>query len=316
MHNRLDPDTLAEGRRSGVRQALAEDLGLPLGADPGIKLDTSRDLTAMLVPADRLATATIVTRQATIVCGQPWVEEVFRQLADASAVPVLAEISPAASTVHITWHFQEGDTVAANTILCDLTGPARLLLTGERTALNFLQTLSGTANAVRAFIAPLAGGPCQLLDTRKTLPGLRAAQKYAVRIGGGSNHRIGLFDAFLIKENHIAACGGIAQAVTAARQLAPTVPVEVEVENFEELAQALAAGADIIMLDEFADHDLPRAVAVAAGRAKLEVSGSVSAERLKAIAAAGVDFVSAGAITKHVRAVDLSMRVRMAAAEA
>ena len=296
MHNRLDPDYLARERENAVRHALAEDLGQAVTET----LQPGRDLTAMLVPADRQGHATILTREETVVCGQAWVDEVFRQLADAQ---------PEHGRVSIHWRVKEGEIVAADTVLCELKGPARLLLTGERTALNFLQTLSGTANATRAFVAPLAGSRCQLLDTRKTLPGLRAAQKYAVRVGGGSNHRIGLFDAFLIKENHIAACGSIAAAVQNARRLAPSVPVEVEVESFEELAQALEASADIIMLDEFADKDLPQAVAMAKGRAKLEVSGSVSSDRLKAIAAEGIDFVSAGALTKHIRALDLSMRV-------
>ena len=296
MHNRLDPDYLARERENAVRHALAEDLGQAVTET----LQPGRDLTAMLVPADRQGHATILTREETVVCGQAWVDEVFRQLADAQ---------PEHGRVSIHWRVKEGEIVAADTVLCELKGPARLLLTGERTALNFLQTLSGTANVTRAFVAPLAGSRCQLLDTRKTLPGLRAAQKYAVRVGGGSNHRIGLFDAFLIKENHIAACGSIAAAVQNARRLAPSVPVEVEVESFEELAQALEASADIIMLDEFADKDLPQAVAMAKGRAKLEVSGSVSSDRLKAIAAEGIDFVSAGALTKHIRALDLSMRV-------
>ncbi|MFZ5842619.1 MAG: carboxylating nicotinate-nucleotide diphosphorylase [Pseudomonadota bacterium] len=300
MHNRLDPDYLARERETAVRHALAEDLGQPATAP----LQPERDLTSMLVPADRQGHATILTREDTVVCGQPWVEEVFRQLGEAQS---------AHGKVSIHWLVKEGEMAAANSVLCELTGPARLLLTGERTALNFLQTLSGTANATRAFVAPLAGSKCQLLDTRKTLPGLRAAQKYAVRVGGGSNHRIGLFDAFLIKENHIAACGSIAAAVQAARQLADGVPVEVEVETFAELEQALTAGADIIMLDEFADSALSKAVQLTAGRAKLEVSGSVSADRLKVIAAAGIDYVSAGALTKHVRALDLSMRVRLSA---
>ncbi|HEX4909511.1 MAG TPA: carboxylating nicotinate-nucleotide diphosphorylase [Permianibacter sp.] len=299
MHNRLDADYLARERETAVRHALAEDLGQVVTES----LQPGRDLTAMLVPAGRQGHATILTREETVVCGQAWVDEVFRQLADAQ---------PEHGRVSIHWRVKEGEIAAADTVLCELNGPARLLLTGERTALNFLQTLSGTANATRAFVAPLAGSRCQLLDTRKTLPGLRAAQKYAVRVGGGSNHRIGLFDAFLIKENHIAACGSIEAAVQAARQLAKGVPVEVEVETFAELEQALTAGADIIMLDEFADSDLSKAVQLTAGRAKLEVSGSVSADRLKTIAAAGIDYVSAGALTKHLRALDLSMRVRLA----
>lgn len=298
MHNRLDPEYLARERYTAVRHALAEDLGQPYEAP----LDPSRDLTAMLVPADRNATATIITREDTIVCGQPWVEEVFSQLS--AAIGSLGAVS-------IHWQSPEGDSVTANSTLCTLSGPARLLLTGERTALNFLQTLSGTANAVRAFVKPLEGSNCQLLDTRKTLPGLRAAQKYAVRIGGGSNHRIGLFDAFLIKENHIAACGSIAAAVKTARRLAIQVPIEVEVENFAELEQALAAGPDIIMLDEFSDSDLPKAIGMKTGSVKLEVSGSVSPTRLRTIAAVGIDYISAGAITKHIRTVDLSMRVTL-----
>lgn len=296
MHNRLDPDYLARERYTAVRHALAEDLGQAYEAP----LDPSRDLTAMLVPAERNATATIITREDTIVCGQPWVEEVFAQLSAAIGKP---------GAVSIHWHSAEGDSVTANSTLCTLSGPARLLLTGERTALNFLQTLSGTANAVRAFVKPLEGSHCQLLDTRKTLPGLRAAQKYAVQIGGGSNHRIGLFDAFLIKENHIAACGGIAEAVQAARKLSPATPVEVEVETFTELGQAIDAQADIIMLDEFSDETLVQAVTATRGRAKLEVSGNVSPNRLQTIAVAGIDYVSAGSITKYVRSVDLSMRV-------
>lgn len=296
MHNQLSPLYLAREREAGVRHALAEDLGQPFED----ALDPSRDLTAQLVPAEAQARATIITREATVLCGQAWVDEVFRQLSQAA---------DSSGEVSIHWNFPEGASVQAGATLCELAGPARLLLTGERTALNFLQTLSGTANAVRQFLAPLAGSNCQLLDTRKTLPGLRAAQKYAVGIGGGANHRIGLFDAFLIKENHIAACGGIQLAVQAARQLTPGAPVEVEVENFKELEQALAAGADIIMLDEFADGDLTNAVAITGGRAKLEVSGSVTPERLRTISTAGVDFISAGSLTKHVRAVDLSMRI-------
>ncbi len=298
MHNQLSPLYLARERETGVRHALAEDLGQPFDA----ALNPSLDLTAQLVPASALARATIITRESTVLCGQAWVDEVFRQLSEAAR---------RSGEVSVHWKFPEGATVEAGATLCELVGPARLLLTGERTALNFLQTLSGTANAVRQFLSPLAGSQCQLLDTRKTLPGLRAAQKYAVRVGGGANHRIGLFDAFLIKENHIAACGGIQPAVKAARLLARDAPVEVEVETFEELKQALSAGADIIMLDEFADSDLAKAVAITSGRAKLEVSGSVTPDRLKTIATAGVDFISAGSLTKHVRAVDLSMRIAL-----
>jgi nicotinate-nucleotide pyrophosphorylase (carboxylating) len=291
MHNQLNDSYLRAQRQAQVRAALAEDLG-QIGADV---LDPGADLTARLVAADTQAEARIITREAAIVCGIDWVNELF------------ALLDPGVS---ISWRCQDGDSVGPNDELCRLKGPARALLTGERSALNFLQTLSATATATRAIVAQLpSDSRLQLLDTRKTVPGLRAAQKYAVRVGGGGNHRIGLFDAFLIKENHIAACGGIAAAVTRARAIAPGTPVEVEVESFDELEQALNAGADIIMLDEFDDADLPKAVALTHRRAKLEVSGSVSAERLHRIAAAGVDYVSMGALTKHVRAIDLSMRI-------
>ncbi len=292
MHDRLDPEFVAGQRRLQVGAALAEDLG----QDWRENVDADRDLTACLVPAGRLAKARIITREDMVLCGRDWVEQVFRAL------------DPGVS---IDWSAQDGEPLSAGALVCTLRGKARALLTGERTALNFLQTLSGTATAVRQFAAPLAGTACRLLDTRKTLPLLRAAQKYAVQIGGGHNHRIGLFDAFLIKENHIAACGSIAAAVARARELSPAAPVEVEVESFAELEQALGAGADIIMLDEFADSDLARAVTLTAGRAKLEVSGNVSPDRLRTIAAAGIDYVSAGALTKHLRAIDLSMRVIM-----
>lgn len=295
MHDKLSDTFLTSSRRYQVKAALAEDLGLL----PDIPLQWQRDVTACLVPAEQLAQATIITREAMILCGSAWLNEAFAQLDATSSMPT-----------QIDWAVSEGQYCAANTILCRLNGLARTLLSVERTALNFLQALSGTATTVRNIVDKLPGNSqLMLLDTRKTLPGLRTAQKYAVRVGGGHNHRIGLFDAFLIKENHIAACGSIAAAVNAARALAPTLPVEVEVENFDELQQALMAKADIIMLDEFPDHTLPQAVAMTAGRAKLEVSGSVSAERLQAIAQAGIDYVSMGALTKHVRAIDLSMRI-------
>lgn len=271
-----------------VRRALAEDIGPSDG--PG-------DITAQLVAAETTATATILTRENATLCGIPWVNETFRQL------------DP---DIHIEWHFEEGVEVAADSVLCHLAGRARPLLTGERTALNFLQTLSGTATLAHDYAAQVAGTNCQVLDTRKTLPGLRTAQKYAVAVGGCRNHRIGLFDAVLIKENHIAASGSIAAAVEQARAIAPGVTVEVEVENFEELDQALAAGADIIMLDEFDLEATRRAVEYAAGRARLEASGGIGAGGLRAIAEAGVDFISIGALTKHVRAIDLSMRFTLA----
>ncbi len=290
MHNQLKNDYLLAHRRAQVTAALAEDLGTVN------TVDASADVTAQLVPATTQASARIITREAAILCGRDWVDEVFAQLGQ---------------PVSIHWQCKDGDALRPNDEICRLQGPARALLTGERCALNFLQTLSGTATTTQQIVSRFpTNSHLQLLDTRKTLPGLRAAQKYAVRIGGASNHRIGLFDAFLIKENHIAACGGIAQAVARARQIAPDKPVEIEVESFAELEQALSAGADIIMLDEFDDADLPRAVALTAKRAKLEVSGNVSPERIQTIADAGIDFVSMGALTKHIRAIDLSMRIQ------
>lgn len=274
--------------RASVAVAIAEDLGqLPI--DQG-------DITASLIPAAQLAEATIISREAAIICGTAWADEVFQQL-DPS--------------VTIEWQVQDGDSVAPNQLLCRLHGPARSLLTGERTALNFLQTLSGTATTTDHYVQHLNGSHTQLLDTRKTLPGLRLAQKYAVRCGGGQNHRIGLFDAFLIKENHIAAAGGILQAVQQAQHNFPGKPVEVEVESLAELEQALAAGADIIMLDNFSLSDTEQAVQLTQQRAKLEVSGNITSERLRELAATGVDFISSGALTKHVQAIDLSMRLQI-----
>lgn len=280
--------SLPEDLPEQVRRALAEDVGPVNG--PG-------DITAQLVPADATAGATIITREAATLCGIPWVTETFRQLEPA---------------VKLDWQFDEGAGVAANAVLCRLSGPARALLTGERTALNFLQTLSGTATTARHFAERVSGTQCRILDTRKTLPGLRTAQKYAVAVGGCANHRIGLFDAVLIKENHIAATGSIAAAVRRAREIAPDVVVEVEVENFEELDQALAAGADVIMLDEFDLTATRRAVGHVAGKARLEASGGIDEARLRAIAETGVDFISLGSLTKHVRAIDLSMRFELA----
>ena len=270
-----------------VARALAEDVG-------------SGDLTAALIPADREARACVITREPAIVCGIPYVEAVFRQLD---------------SRAQLDWQISEGASAAAGQLLLNIRGPAQALLTGERTALNFLQTLSGTATAAHAFATQLVGTRCVLLDTRKTIPGLRSAQKYAVRVGGGRNHRMGLFDAILIKENHILALGSIGQAVAEARRLGAGVPVEIEVENLAQLQQAIDAGADIALIDNFslpAMRDAVRlaASAAAAGltRLKLEASGGVSEATVREIAETGVDFVSVGSITKHVRAVDLSMR--------
>lgn len=273
--------TLSADIVASVKAALAEDIG-------------SGDITALLIPPNQEAEATIITRENCIFCGQAWAEEVFRQ------------VDP---LVKITWLVTDGDSVPANGALFKLHGKARSLLTGERTALNFVQTLSGTATASNAFVKLVNHTAVKLLDTRKTIPGLRTAQKYAVACGGCHNHRIGLYDAFLIKENHIAACSGINNAVTQARQIAPQKNVEVEVENLDELKEALAAGADIIMLDNFSMADLRTAVAINEGKAKLEASGNVTEETLPVIAETGVDYISIGALTKHCRAVDLSMRI-------
>lgn len=266
-----------------VRAALAEDVG-------------AGDLTAELIPASSELTAEVVCREPATVCGRPWFDAVFHELS---------------SSIAIDWQVVDGDTVAADTRLCRLRGPARALLTGERTALNFLQSLSGTATETARWARALAGTGSQVLDTRKTVPGLRAAQKYAVACGGGGNHRIGLFDAILIKENHIAAAGSIAAALAAVQRSASAEKatfVEVEVETLEELEEALNAGATRLLLDNFTEAMLAEAVARNAGRARLEVSGNVSLERVREIAALGVDYISAGALTKHIRAVDLSMR--------
>jgi nicotinate-nucleotide pyrophosphorylase (carboxylating) len=266
-----------------VRRALEEDVG-------------GGDLTAALIPASTEGWAAVISRESAILCGAPYVDGTFAQL------------DP---RVTIHWKIQEGAPVEANQTLLEIQGPARSLLTGERTALNFLQLLSGTATAAHAFAERLKGTPCRLLDTRKTLPGLRTAQKYAVRVGGGQNHRIGLFDGILIKENHIMAAGSVARAVAAAKSSGTKVPVEVEVETLEELEQAIAAGADIALLDDFALEDLAEAVDInhrAAHPLKLEASGGVTLETIRSIADTGVDYVSVGSITKHVRAIDLSMR--------
>ena len=268
---------------ANVRAALAEDIG-------------SGDITAQLIPAERLARAKIITREAATICGTAWVDEVFRQL------------DP---RVQVTWSVADGERAMQDQTLFTLEGPARALLSGERSALNFLQLLSGVASRCREYADLVEGTAVQLLDTRKTLPGLRLAQKYAVTCGGCHNHRIGLYDAFLIKENHIAACGGIARAVASARQIAPGRPVEVEVENLEELQQALDAGADIVMLDELDDDDMRTAVSLNAGRAKLEASGGVNKITLRGIAETGVDYISIGTLTKDVKAIDLSMRLSL-----
>ncbi|HEX8594728.1 MAG TPA: carboxylating nicotinate-nucleotide diphosphorylase [Pseudomonas sp.] len=274
-------DALTAEIEANVRRALLEDVG-------------SGDLTAQLIPAERLAKATVISRDAAMIAGTAWVDAVFRQLDPRVAVH---------------WQVVDGDRVQPNQALFHLEGPARSLLTGERSALNFLQLLSGVATRAQRYADMVADTQVKLLDTRKTLPGLRMAQKYAVTCGGCHNHRIGLFDAFLIKENHIAACGGIAEAITAARKIAPGKPVEVEVESLDELKQALDGGADIIMLDELSLDDMREAVRLTAGRAKLEASGGVTDATLRTIAETGVDYISIGTLTKDVKAVDLSMRL-------
>lgn len=274
--------TLAADVTKTVAMALAEDIG-------------NGDITAELIPHTEQSEARVITRENCVFCGKAWVEEIFKQL------------DP---NVAIEWHIEDGQMARANDLLFTLRGNARSLLTGERTALNFVQTLSGTATISNFYAKQVAHTRVKLLDTRKTIPGLRTAQKYAVACGGCHNHRIGLYDAFLIKENHIAASGGISNAIARAHQIAPGKPVEVEVENFEELNQALIANADIIMLDNFSIEDMKKAVAITAKRSKLEASGNINESTLIPTAETGVDFISIGGLTKHCRAVDLSMRIK------
>ncbi|HTX23569.1 MAG TPA: carboxylating nicotinate-nucleotide diphosphorylase [Steroidobacteraceae bacterium] len=282
--------------RVDVPQDVATQVAAALREDVG-----RGDVTASLVPAEQRVRGEVVSREDAVICGAPWVTETFRQL-DAG--------------IALAWQVHDGESVHAGATVLRVQGRARPVLTGERTALNFLQLLSGTASAARRFVEAVAGTGCQILDTRKTLPGLRTAQKYAVRCGGARNHRIGLFDMILIKENHIAAAGSLAAAITAARRLQPPLPVEAEVENLAELEEALAAAPDIIMLDDFTVTDLRAAVRRVRGAGapvKLEASGSVSLQTVRAIAETGVDYISVGGLTKHVRAVDLSMRLEFSA---
>jgi nicotinate-nucleotide pyrophosphorylase (carboxylating) len=267
-----------------VAAALAEDLG-------------TGDVTAALVPASQQVRAQILAREPAVLCGTEWADATFKQLDD---------------SIHLEWMIRDGDRLAADMPVVRLSGPARPILTGERTALNFLQTLSGTATAAAHYVEAVAGTGCKILDTRKTLPGLRLAQKYAVRCGGAQNHRMGLHDMVLIKENHIIAAGSIGGAIATARQMSPGIPVEVEVETLAEFDQALDAGADIILLDELSLDDMREAVSRNRARgpkAKLEASGSINMTTVREIALTGVDFISLGSITKHVQAVDLSMRL-------
>lgn len=275
------PESLLEQSiQINIQQALQEDIG-------------DADITALLTPEDEQATATIISREDMVLAGQPWVN---------------ALIKAYDPSVQITWLKNDGDWVKANETIYKLAGSARSLLTVERPALNFVQTLSAVATKTAKYVKYLEGTPTKLLDTRKTLPGLRIAQKYAVAVGGGQNHRLGLFDAFLIKENHIMAAGGIAQAIAKAHQIAPGKPVEVEVETWDELNQALEAKADIVMLDNFSQQQMIDAVKHVAGRCKLEASGNITLENLSQVAQTGVDYISMGVLTKDVKAIDLSMR--------
>ena len=272
-------DVLDEQLLHTVRSALVEDIG-------------SGDISAELIPADRQAQATVTTREQAIVCGMAWFNAVFAELD---------------STIRIDWYVRDGDAVAAGEALCTLSGPARALLSGERTALNFLQTLSATATLARRYADAVSGLPTRILDTRKTIPGLRSAQKYAVRTGGCTNHRHGLYDAYLIKENHIAAAGSITEAVIRARRNNPAVLLEVEVENETQLEEALQAGADRLLLDNHSLSALKKAVDTVAGRVELEASGNATLDNVRDIALTGVDFISTGSLTKNIKAIDLSM---------
>ena len=277
------PAALSEQVRGDVARALSEDMG-------------TGDITAALIPATAEARASVMCREQAVLCGTAWFEAVFHQL------------DP---RVKVEWRMCDGNLITAGQTVCALHGPARGILSGERTALNFLQTLSGTATVSNAYAHAVAGLSVELLDTRKTLPGLRAMQKYAVVCGGCHNHRRGLYDAILIKENHIMVLGGVDEALAAARRANPAVTVEIEVESLEQLAQAAQAGADIVLLDNFDIGMLREAVKLNAGRARLEVSGGVTLDTVRDIAATGVDRISIGALTKDVRAVDFSMRVQM-----
>ncbi len=289
-----------QARLDYLKQQLPKDISRTvtetLKEDLGGTVDAAFDITANLIPEGTINTANLITREAGVFCGQAWADEVFKQLG---------------GEVTLEWHVKDGDKVVADQSLCTLTGPARTLLTGERNAMNFIQTLSGCATVVSRYAEQLEGTNCKLLDTRKTIPGLRTALKYAVACGGGFNHRIGMFDAYLIKENHIIACGGITKAVTAAKQQHPDKPVEVETESLDELREAIDAGADIIMLDNFTTAMMVEAVKINAGRVALENSGNVSLQTIKQFAETGVDYISVGALTKHLKAMDLSMRFEL-----
>ncbi len=295
MEKKHDSESRLDYLKQQLPQEITRAVADTLREDLGGSINPALDITASLIPADSQSIATIITREHGIFCGQMWAEEVFKQLG---------------GEVNIEWHVQDGDTVEPNQTLCTLSGPSRILLTGERNAMNFIQTLSGCASIVAKYAKQLEGTHTRLLDTRKTIPGLRSALKYAVTCGGGYNHRIGVFDAYLIKENHIIACGGIEQAITTAKQLNPGKPVEIETESLNELQQAIDAGADIIMLDNFTTEMMREAVKINAGRAALENSGNVTLETIREYALTGVDYISVGALTKHLKAMDLSMRFK------
>lgn len=278
MH--LISDELTSDIERAVSVALAEDIG-------------SGDATAALVPEGASARARVVAREDCVLCGSAWFDNVYQQ------------INP---RIHIEWQARDGDDIAANKVVCALRGSARALLTGERTALNFLQSLSAVATRTHLYVEAVSGTTAKILDTRKTLPGLRLAQKYAVRTGGGINHRIGLYDGILIKENHIAAAGGIPQVLSRAREIAGRLPVQIEVENIGQLEQALANGAALILLDNFTSAEMAKAVTLTAGRAKLEASGNITLANVREVAQTGVDRISIGSLTKDIKAIDLSMR--------
>lgn len=277
------PKFIAEDIPKCVARALTEDIG-------------SGDISAQLIDGNQLATGRVISREKAVICGRPWVDEVFFQL------------DPA---IVIDWHISEGDWVKENQTLFSISGNARVLLSGERCALNFLQTLSGTATTARQYANLTTQSKIRILDTRKTIPGLRLAQKYAVDIGGCSNHRIGLYDAFLIKENHIIACGGIANAVNKAKQMSPDKEIEVEVECLDELKQAVSAGADRVMLDNFTREQIMQIKAIDLGNTKIEVSGNVTEHSLSQYLDTPIDYISSGSLTKNIQAIDLSMRLSL-----
>ncbi|HEX8955827.1 MAG TPA: carboxylating nicotinate-nucleotide diphosphorylase [Burkholderiaceae bacterium] len=272
---------LAAAFEANIRMALEEDVG-------------SGDLTGLLVPADEMVKARVIVREEAVLCGAPWFEG------------VMIALDP---RIAIVWHYGEGDCMRADTAVCSITAPARALLTAERSALNFLQLLSGVASATRRYVDAIEGTRASILDTRKTLPGMRLAQKYAVRVGGGKNQRLALYDGILIKENHIAAAGGIVPAMKAALEAGKGVSIQIEVETLDQLEEALAAGAVSILLDNFSLDDMRKAVELNQGRALLEASGGVNMETVRAIAETGVDRISIGSLTKDVRATDYSLRI-------